>query len=48
MNAMESMRSSVEAVERAMEGSLTEEERHEYHGAISLGISWGFCNPRPD
>ncbi len=46
LKALVEMRSSVEAADRmnwlaecANEGLLTEEERHEYHSAISFGNS---------
>lgn len=53
LRALVEMRSSVEAAERmdwlaerANEGLLTEEERHEYHSAISFGNFLGLLQSR--
>lgn len=53
LKALAEMRSSVEATERmnwlaerANEGLLTEEERHEYHSAISFGNFLGLLQSK--
>jgi hypothetical protein len=53
LRALVEMRSSVEAAERmdwlaerANEGLLTEEERHEYHSAISFGNFLGLLQSK--